>query len=424
MGCSDDPGAGNRPLCESDGPSEWSDDPIADYTAAEPSPGQGVTCNGDGTVAGYRILSVLGEGGMGIVWEAEHEQTNQRVALKVMRAEHVVDERHRRTFRREAEALARLEHPNIAALYDSGHTDAGHDFFSMEVVQGPTLDLWLAGRPHGLDADELKRRLRLFSTVCDAVHYAHERGVIHRDLKPSNIVISDPPSSPVDDDPVAADPTAKILDFGLASLTDSDLEATTRSEIGIIKGTLQYMSPEQARCDGETIGVRSDVYALGVMLYELLVGRRPYDVSISALAEALRAICEQRPRPLRYHWVGPARLDADLVTIVEKALEKDVDRRYATVADLGQDIESHLRSEPIAARPRSAAYRLRDHMAPTLEPVVEGAAIATVAVGNAVVSTAQGISRVARYRVWEVSPLTRLIATIRNAVSKTTQPHP
>ena len=400
MGFGDDPGAGNRPLCESAGPSEWSDDPIADHTAAEPSPGQWFSPKGDGAVAGYRILGILGEGGMGIVWEAEHEQTKQRVALKIMRAEHAGNERHRRRFQREAEALARLEDPNIAAIFDSGHTDGGHDYFSMEIVRGPTLDRWLTNRPDGVDKAELDRRLRLFCTICDTVQYAHERGVVHRDLKPSNIVISDSAPPSVENDTGAADPTAKILDFGLASLTDSDLEATTRSEVGIIKGTLQYMSPEQARCDGQTIGVRSDVYALGVMLYELLVGRRPYDVSISALTEALRAICEQRPRPLRHQWVGPARLDADLVTIVEKALEKDVDRRYATVADLGHDIESYLRSEPIAARPRSAAYRLKDHMAPTLEPVVEGAAIATVAVGNAVVSTAQGISRIARIKVW------------------------
>lgn len=420
-----EPDAGKRPQSESETPSERSGHPNTDRAVAVPSAEVPVTGESGPppteSVAGYRILGVLGEGGMGIVWEAEHEQTNQRVALKVMRAEHVVDERHRRTFRREAEALALLEHPNIAALYDSGHTDAGHDFFSMEIVQGPTLDQWLAGRPHGLDANELKRRLRLFSTVCDAVHYAHERGVIHRDLKPSNIVISDPPSSPVDDDPVAADPTAKILDFGLASLTDSDLEATTRSEVGIIKGTLQYMSPEQARCDGETIGVRSDVYALGVMLYELLVGRRPYDVSISALAEALRAICEQRPRPLRYHWVGPARLDADLVTIVGKALEKEVGRRYASVADLGDDIDRYLTSQPIAARPPSAALRLRDLMAPALEPVVEGAAIATIAVGNAVVSTAQGISRAARIANLKDSSLGRMVNACRGFASREKQ---
>jgi len=375
-----------------------------------------------GIVAGYRILGVLGEGGMGIVWDAEHEETQRRVALKVMRAEHAHNPQNRRTFRREAEALARLKHPNIAALHDSGQNHEGHDYFSMEIVHGPTLDRWLDGRPHGLDADELKRRLRLFSAICDAVHYAHERGVIHRDLKPSNIVIADAAPSSAENEPGGPGSSVKILDFGLASLTDSDLEATTRSEVGIIKGTLQYMSPEQARCDGATIGVRSDVYALGVMLYELLAGRRPYDVSASALGEALRAICEQRPRPLRHYWIGPAKLDVDLVTIVEKALEKEVDRRYATVADLGRDVENYLGSRPIVARPRSAAHRIRDHVAPTLEPVVEGAAVATVVVGNAIVSSAQGISRVARYKVWEGSPLTRLIAGVRNLVSRKSQP--
>jgi serine/threonine protein kinase len=338
-----------------------------------------------------------------------------------MRIEHAFDERHRRTFQREAQVLARLEHPNIAALYDSGQTEDGHDFFSMEIVQGPTLDRWIAGRPPGLDAEELDRRLCLFSTICDAVHSAHQRGVIHRDLKPSNIVIDDPVSATIGNPAGRTGLTPKILDFGLATITDSDLEATTRPEIGIIKGTLQYMSPEQARCDGETIGVRSDVYALGVILYELLVGKRPYDVSQSALAEALRIICEQRPRPLRQFWNGPARLDADLATIVGKALEKEVDRRYASVADLGCDIDRYRTSQPIAARPPSAAIRLRDLMAPALEPVVEGAAIATIAVSNAVVSTAQGISRAARMTKWKGSSLGRMVNACRGFMSRRKQ---
>jgi serine/threonine protein kinase len=404
---------------------ERSDHPKTDLAVAVPSEEVPVTGESPApateSVAGYRILGVLGEGGMGIVWEAEHLETNRRVALKVMRIEHAVDERHRRTFQREVQALARLEHPNIAALYDSGHTDEGRDYFSMEIVQGPTLDRWIAGRPPGVDADEVERRLRLFSTICDAVHSAHESGVIHRDLKPSNIVIGDPVSAANENPEGHTGLTPKILDFGLATVTDSDLRATTRPEVGIIKGTLQYMSPEQARCDGETIGVRSDVYALGVILYELLVGKRPYDVSQSALAEALRIICEQRPRPLRHHWVGPARLDADLVTVVGKALEKEVGRRYASVADLGDDIDRYLSSQPIAARPPSAAIRLRDLMAPALEPVVEGAAIATIAVGNAVVSTAQGISRAARSANLKDSSLGRMVNACRGFASREKQ---
>ena len=428
MGCNDDPGAGKRPLSDREALSERSGDLTADHAMAEPSAEDPVTSDENPalteSIAGYHILGILGEGGMGIVWEAEHLKTNQRVALKVMRSEHAVDERHRWMFQREAETLARLDHPNIAAIYGTGHTDDGHDFFSMEIVQGTTLDRWLAGRPDGVDADELHRRLRLFCTICEAVHYAHQRGVIHRDLKPSNIVIGDSTPSAVDNHTGTAESTAMILDFGLASITDSDLKATTRSEIGIIKGTLQYMSPEQARCDGETIGVQSDVYALGVILYELLVGGRPYDISQSGLAEALRIICEQRPRPLRHFWTGPAHLDADLVTIVSKALEKEVDRRYASVANFNHDIDNYLKSRPIAARPQSAAYRLRDLMAPTMEPVAEGAAIATVAVGNAVVSTVQGISKAARIRIRRPPSLARMVDKFRNAASRGNQRNP
>ncbi|MCJ7755577.1 MAG: serine/threonine protein kinase, partial [Thermoanaerobaculales bacterium] len=192
MGCNDDPGVGKRPLSDREAASQWSGDLTADPATAEASAEEPVTSEGGPplteSVAGYRILGILGEGGMGIVWEAEQLETKQRVALKVMRSEHAVDERHRLMFRREAETLARLDHPNIAAIYGTGHTDDGHDFFSMEIVQGPTLDRWLAGRPDGVDADELHRRLHLFCTICEAVHYAHQRGVVHRDLKPSNIV--------------------------------------------------------------------------------------------------------------------------------------------------------------------------------------------------------------------------------------------
>jgi tetratricopeptide (TPR) repeat protein/tRNA A-37 threonylcarbamoyl transferase component Bud32 len=296
---------------------------------------------------------------MGVVWEAEQERPKRRVALKVIRRDHLVDELHRRMFHREAETLARLKHPNIAAIYASGHTDGGHDYFAMEMVRGQTLDRWLAERPARLDDKELELRLRLFGTICEAVHYAHQRGVIHRDLKPANLVIADDAESASSSPSGVGLPVVKILDFGLARITDADVAATQVSEIGMIKGTLQYMSPEQARGDVEAIDVRSDVYALGMILYELLTGRRPYEVTPTALAEAVRVICEDRHIPLRQSWSGVRKPDGDLDTIVGKALEKEADRRYGSAAALAEDIGRYLDSQPIQARPPSAAYQLR-----------------------------------------------------------------
>ena len=311
------------------------------------------------TIAGYRILSQLGRGGTGVVWEAEQEHPKRRVALKVLRRDHLVDDYHTRMFQREAETLARLKHPNIAAIYESGHTEDGHDYFAMELVQGETLDRWLAGRPETIDAEELELRLHLFRIICDAVHYAHQRGVIHRDLKPANIIVTPEATSLISIASVGTRPSLKILDFGLARITDSDIAATAVSEIGTIKGTLQYMSPEQARGDMDAIDTRTDVYALGVILYEMLAGRLPYEVSRAAIAEAVRVICEEPPTPLHTSFRGVRKLDLDLETIVGKALEKEADRRYDSAAALADDVERHLGSQPIQARPPSAVYQMR-----------------------------------------------------------------
>jgi len=309
------------------------------------------------SIGGFRIIRLLGEGGMGVVWEAEQERPRRHVALKVMRRDHLVDDLHVRMFRREAESLARLRHPNIAAIYESGHTDEGYDYFAMEMVRGATLDQWQQQRASSLDAGELKLRLRMFQTICEAVHSAHQRGVIHRDLKPSNLLVSEDLSSPstASASPV---PVVKILDFGLARITDVDVAATTVSEIGTIKGTLQYMSPEQARGDVEAIDVRSDVYALGVILYELLAGYRPYQVERASLVDAVRVICEEPPRPLNEGRAGTTRLDRDIETIILKALEKEADRRYSSAAALAEDVGRYLASQPIVARPPSTLYQV------------------------------------------------------------------
>jgi tetratricopeptide (TPR) repeat protein/tRNA A-37 threonylcarbamoyl transferase component Bud32 len=352
----------------------------------------------------YRILGTLGEGGMGIVYEAEQESPRRRVAVKVVRGGHLLDELHVRMFQREVETLARLQHPNIGAIYESGRTEDGQHFFAMELVRGDTLDVYLATRGRAETVDEVRFRLALFRKITETVHYAHQRGVIHRDLKPSNIIVTDESGHEAASSDTTATwagfriPEIKILDFGLARITEGDIQATLTAEVGVIKGTLQYMSPEQARGDPEEIDLRADVYALGVILYEMLSGRRPYDLTRGALVEAVRAICEVPPTPLRQTMRGVRRLDADVETIIGKALEKEADRRYSSAAALAQDVARYLSSQPILARPPSAVYQLRKFAARNRVLVGGIAATFVALVAGIVVSTVFGLREAAERR--------------------------
>ncbi len=288
----------------------------------------------------YRILGVLGEGGMGTVYEAEQDQPKRTVALKVIRRDFVGPEVARR-FSRESEVLGRLQHPGIAQIYEAGTVESPsgpQSFFAMELVRGPSLTEY--ARAAGLGQAQ---RLELFTRICEAVQYAHQQGVVHRDLKPANILVD-------------ASGQPKILDFGVARLTDADVQATRQTSVGEVVGTLQYMSPEQVNADPVQVDARSDVYSLGVILYELLSGRLPYDLTRKLIYEAAKVILLDDPAPLSSI---DRRLRGDLEVIVAKSVAKEKERRYDSPDALASDIRRFLQDEPILARRASALYQLR-----------------------------------------------------------------
>ena len=327
----------------------------------------------------YRILGRLGEGGMGVVYEAEQESPRRRVALKVVRGGAHVDALQVRLFQREADTLARLEHPGIATIHDAGRTEEGQPYFALELVRGQTLGAWLDQRPRP-DRREVARRLRLLEQVCDAVQYAHQRGVIHRDLKPGNLIVVPPGEG---SSASGYEDAVKVLDFGLARLTDSN-DGSLATEVGVIKGTLAYMSPEQAVGDPDHIDTRTDVYSLGVLLYQTLTGRLPVDTTHASVMESLRRITEGSLPRVEQAWSGPGRLDPDLATIVHTALAREPDERYPSASALADDLRRYLASEPIQARPPSTIYQLRKLIARRKAPFAAAALFLVSLVGFAV----------------------------------------
>lgn len=289
----------------------------------------------------YRIVRPLGRGSMGTVYEALQENPRRSVALKVLRAGMATDSAVRR-FQLEVDALGRLDHPYVASIYEAGITDLGdgsRPYLAMELVRGERLDL--AGRRPGSSRVE---RLELLARIGEGVAHAHSRGVVHRDLKPDNVIVD-------------ADLRPRILDFGVARLLEPDARPAAHATAeGILVGTLQYMSPEQAMGDVTRIDTRSDVYALGVLGYELLTGRPPYDLAGLDLPEML-AVITDRDGPLAGTLDGTLR--GDVETILAMSMHKDPARRYQSAAEFTADIRRHLADEPILAMPASTADQLR-----------------------------------------------------------------
>lgn len=318
----------------------------------------------------YRIERLIATGGMGAVYEATQDRPHRAVALKLIKGG-IASPAARRRFENEAEILGRLRHPNIAQVFDAGtfeEPDCRVPYFAMELLDGAE-NIIEFSRKRGLD---IRTRLSLFADVCEAVHHAHQRGVIHRDLKPANIlVVEESQKNPAAESSRGAPGAAsnrriaksrnhqvpKILDFGVARATDASLgTATVQTDAGELIGTIPYMSPEQILADPAELDVRSDVYALGVVLYQLLADRLPYDLRGKSIPEAARTIAEVAPRPLGL--LGrPFR--GDLETIVQRALEKDKARRYQSTQELGADVHRYLCGDVIEARRASSWYVLR-----------------------------------------------------------------
>ncbi len=316
----------------------------------------------------YKLLQEIGRGGFGVVWMAEQETPIRRmVALKIIKDGMDTKEVIAR-FEAERQALALMDHPNIARVFDAGATDAGRPYFVMELVRGVEITRYC-------DENRLtvEGRLRLFMTVCQAVQHAHQKGIIHRDLKPSNILVTHHDGVPV----------PKVIDFGIAKATMSQLtEKTLFTQFHAFIGTPAYTSPEQMEMSGLDVDTRSDIYSLGVLLYELLTGRPPFDANelVKSGLEAMRRTIREIDPPRPSHRLTTLGKDArntvarqrrtesaklttlvvgDLDWVVMRCLEKDRTRRYETANGLARDIERHLENEPVRARPPSTAYVLK-----------------------------------------------------------------
>ncbi len=361
-----------------------------------------------GKIGRYSLARKLGEGGCGVVYLAEQsDPVRRQVALKVIKLG--MDTRNViARFEAERQALAMMDHPDIARVLDAGATDTGRPFFVMEFVDGVPITKFCD--EHSLS---MPARLELFARVCLALQHAHQKGIIHRDLKPSNILVAMRDGAPA----------PKVIDFGIAKATSGRLtEQTLVTGFDQFIGTPAYMSPEQAELRDLDIDTRSDIYSLGVLLYELLTGRPPYDPKslVRAGVEEIRRIIREvePPRPsTRVSTLGDADLATvarlrrsapmqltsvlrgDLDWIVMRCLEKDRARRYGTASELADDVRRHLQQEPVTARPPTKLYRTQKFIARNRLACASAAAVAAALVIGTIVSVRQAVRATRAERV-------------------------
>ena len=330
------------------------------------------------TIGPFKLLRQLGEGGFGTVYLAEQSSPVRRqVALKLIKpgmdSREIISR-----FEAERQALAMMDHPHIAKVYDAGTTAGGRPYFVMELVEGAPITEFSAGADLGIAG-----MLGLFADVCAAVQHAHQKGIIHRDLKPANILVS------VHD----GEPVVKVIDFGIAKAIGTEASGITLfTQMGRMIGTPQYMSPEQAELHPLAVDTRSDIYSLGVVLYELLTGKTPLDperlrgVPYGEIRRLIHEVIPLKPStrlsdlPASFHadggsGVSPRALRGDLDWIVLKALEKDPERRYESAGALAEDLLRYLQHKPVEARPPSMAYLMQRFARRHRGPVVAGACL-------------------------------------------------
>ncbi len=342
----------------------------------------------------YHIIKPIGEGGMGIVYLAKREDIGSLVAIKILRDGLLSPERRQR-FASEQKTLARLENPLIAQIHDAGTLGDGTPWFVMEYVEGKPITEYCRER-----ASSIGERLRLFRSVCEAVQFAHRQAIIHRDLKPSNILVK---SSGL----VKADGTVKLLDFGIAKQLQITGEQVAQTRTTFRPMTLPYASPEQIR--GDSLGTQSDVYSLGVILYELLAGQLPFDFSNRSAAEAEQTILQSEPEPpstvvgrkRAVHADKAAWSELDILCLT--AMHKDLQRRYRSAEALIRDIDHYLKGEPLEARPDSMRYRLRKFVRRNRRVLAAATAVCAIFIGLVVFF----VVRLARARTAALAEATR-----------------